>query len=509
MENMAPIDNISPIPLGELFEMEDYIYSSEAVDKEGQSTPDGQGCDIPLPTLINQGADTEPLIREQQEEGSQAAIRAHMEDQMRYEREKRDHEIELMTMKKEMEEMRFKRERQQKLVDKITPWRDNDQPLSYLRRFKDTMTAAMIPPVEWHTRLVPLLSGRSLDAYSKYVPREATGNYPALKDALLKDALLKDSLLKDALLKDALLKDSLLKDALLKDALLKDALLKDALLKDALLKDALLNDALLKDALLKDALLKDALLKDALLKDALLKDALLKDALLKDALLKDALLNDALLKDALLKDALLKDALLKDALLKDALLKDALLKDALLKDALLKDALLKDALLKALGISKERCQREFWFYRKKQGDTAQDAARDVETMAERMAEGCSSVEEVVKLFSFNKFLSLFPQEDAEFVQLKKPASILEAANVMEEHIWRRGPSRDGYRKQNCFQGNIPPPQGNSYKPHRPTEMIRNGLEQKDYLSQSTPTDKPFNGGYGNKVTLTNTYPYMF
>ena len=103
------------------------------------------------------------------------------------------------------------------------------------------MTAAMIPPDEWHTRLVPLLSGRSLDAYSKYVPREATGTYPALKDALLK----------------------------------------------------------------------------------------------------------------------------------------------------------------ALGISEELCQREFWFYRKKQGDTAQDAARDVETMAERM-------EEVVKLFSFNKFLSLFP-----------------------------------------------------------------------------------------------------
>ena len=34
--------------------------------------------------------------------------RAHMEDQLRYEREKRDHEIELMTMKKEMEETRFK-----------------------------------------------------------------------------------------------------------------------------------------------------------------------------------------------------------------------------------------------------------------------------------------------------------------------------------------------------------------------------------------------------------------
>ena len=66
----------SPIPLGELFEMEDDIYSSEPVDEEGQSIPDGQGCDIPLPTLINQGADTELLIREQQEEGSLAAITA-------------------------------------------------------------------------------------------------------------------------------------------------------------------------------------------------------------------------------------------------------------------------------------------------------------------------------------------------------------------------------------------------------------------------------------------------
>ena len=34
--------------------------------------------------------------------------RAHMEDQMQYEREKRDHEIKLMTMIKEMKETRFK-----------------------------------------------------------------------------------------------------------------------------------------------------------------------------------------------------------------------------------------------------------------------------------------------------------------------------------------------------------------------------------------------------------------
>ena len=328
--------------------MQDSNPSSRDQPQTHQGEPASGGCFNPMEHMMAQLINIQQQMMTNNQEREEQQIerqRAHMEDQMGYERKKRDHEIELMTMQKEMEEMRFKQEGQQKLVYKITPWRDNDQPLSYLRRFEDTMTAAMIPPVEWHTRLVPLLSGRSLDAYSKYVPREATGNYPALKDGLLK----------------------------------------------------------------------------------------------------------------------------------------------------------------ALGISKERCQREFWFYRKKQGDTAQDAARDVETMAERMAEGCSSVEEVVKLFSFNKFLSLFPQEDAEFVQLKKPASILEAANVMEEHIWRRGPSRDGYRKQNCFQRNNLPPQGNSYKPHRPTEMTRNGLEQKDYLSQSTPTDKPFNGGYGNKITLTNTF----
>ena len=45
---------------------------------------------------------------QEREEQQNERQRAHMEDQMRYEREKRDHEIELMTMKKEMEEMRFK-----------------------------------------------------------------------------------------------------------------------------------------------------------------------------------------------------------------------------------------------------------------------------------------------------------------------------------------------------------------------------------------------------------------
>ena len=72
------------------------------------------------------------------------------------------------------------------------------------------------------------------------------------------------------------------------------------------------------------------------------------------------------------------------------------------------------------------------------------------------------------------FSSLFPQEGAEFVQLKKPASILEAVNVMDEHIWRRGPSRDGYCKQNYFQGHTSPPQGSKYngRPHRQTKMTQ-------------------------------------
>ena len=72
-----------------------------------------------------------------------------------------------------------------KLADKIAPWKDNDHPTSYLKRFEGTMTDAGIPTAEWPSRLIPLLTGNVLLAYTNNIPRSAAKVYPILKDALL------------------------------------------------------------------------------------------------------------------------------------------------------------------------------------------------------------------------------------------------------------------------------------------------------------------------------------
>ena len=47
------------------------------------------------------------------------------------------------------------------------------------------MTDAGIPTAEWPSRLIPLLTGKVLSAYTNNVPRSVTKAYPTLKDALL------------------------------------------------------------------------------------------------------------------------------------------------------------------------------------------------------------------------------------------------------------------------------------------------------------------------------------
>ena len=75
-----------------------------------------------------------------------------------------------------MEQMEYHHKNQQqdqcrKLVDKIAPWKDNDHPASYLKRFEDVMTDAGIPTAEWPSRLIPLLTEKVFAAYTNNVPR--------------------------------------------------------------------------------------------------------------------------------------------------------------------------------------------------------------------------------------------------------------------------------------------------------------------------------------------------
>ena len=74
-----------------------------------------------------------------------------------------------------------------KLVDKIAPWKDSDHHTFYLKRFEDVMTTTGIPTAEWPSRLLPLLTGKVISAYTNNVPRPTAEANPTLKDALLND----------------------------------------------------------------------------------------------------------------------------------------------------------------------------------------------------------------------------------------------------------------------------------------------------------------------------------
>ena len=67
---------------------------------------------------------------------------------------------------------------------------------------------------------------------------------------------------------------------------------------------------------------------------------------------------------------------------------------------------LNEALLNALGLSKEH-NREYWSFQKKHGDNCQDVARQLEAMAERYDNGCTTVQDCVRLFAMGKFLTLY------------------------------------------------------------------------------------------------------
>ena len=65
-------------------------------------------------------------------------------------------------------------------------------------------------------------------------------------------------------------------------------------------------------------------------------------------------------------------------------------------------------------------------------------------MVDRMADSCTTVQEVKYMVSFNKLLSLFPADDAEYVRLKKPTSLIEVANLLDDRqtAWKERLDQD-------------------------------------------------------------------
>ena len=92
---------------------------------------------------------------------------------------------------------------------------------------------------------------------------------------------------------------------------------------------------------------------------------------------------------------------------------------------------LKDALLNAMGLSKECCMRK---YRPLQRGIAKTRCSvECREYGEGQGKDCTTVAECIFTFNISKFLLLCSTGDAEYVRNKMPKSLLEAANIFEEH----------------------------------------------------------------------------
>ena len=100
------------------------------------------------------------------------------------------------------------------------------------------------------------------------------------------------------------------------------------------------------------------------------------------------------------------------------------------------------ALLKALGCSKEACEREFWSFRRKDGDATTYIIRELLSMAETFMENCNTIKEAAQTVATGKFLSLYSLEDANHVRARKPETFLDVANFMTERQAMKNQFRD-------------------------------------------------------------------
>ena len=112
----------------------------------------------------------------------------------RQEEVRRQHKKELLEKQIEIEKLRTEENRRNHRAEKMEPWRDTDKPEAYFSKFERVMKEAAIPTNEWASRLIPLLTGKALTAYSSHVASSATKDYSALKAAMLEATWVSQSL---------------------------------------------------------------------------------------------------------------------------------------------------------------------------------------------------------------------------------------------------------------------------------------------------------------------------
>ena len=156
---------------------------------------------------------------------------------------------------------------------------------------------------------------------------------------------------------------------------------------------------------------------------------------------------------------------------------------------------LNDALLDSLGMPVKQCRERIWSFQRTGSDSHHDTARKLEFVMQRAAHGCGSVQEVVTKLTMAKFLTLYPSHVANYVQLNKPRSVGDAANLVQE-FYQRQQSRDHgrYYSSRPWTRNYDRSAGGS----------RDDPHKTDGAPRETEKQGEFNKGYDSSKGSGNT-----
>ena len=105
---------------------------------------------------------------------------------------------------------------------------------------------------------------------------------------------------------------------------------------------------------------------------------------------------------------------------------------------------IKTILLDSFGDTVQQARKDWWTFRKVQGESPEELVIRIEGKIKRGLDGCDSMMDATAMITLSRFLSILPSDVSPFVLGRNPKSAMEAAHMASEfqalHSWKAKPT---------------------------------------------------------------------
>ena len=105
---------------------------------------------------------------------------------------------------------------------------------------------------------------------------------------------------------------------------------------------------------------------------------------------------------------------------------------------------IKTILLDSFGDTVLQARKDWWTFRKLQGESPEELVIRIEGKIKRGLDGCDSIMDATAMITLSRFLSILPSDVSPFVLGRNPKSAMEAAHMASEfqalHSWKAKPT---------------------------------------------------------------------